>query len=203
MAAVTTEHQVANLALGIIGQRQLLDSLDEPSTEAQMAKAFFASTRDELLQRWGWRFATKRVALALSTETRDEWGYCYVVPADYLPEAPARLWCGVREPGQGQPIPFALESTAAGDGLLLCTDLADAQLIYVYRHATVALWPPLFVKAVAAQLAVYLAGALPVKPQLMPHFESRALLAFQAAAAASANAVVRDEPAESETISVR
>ncbi len=203
MPAVTSEHQVANLALGLCGQRQLLDSLNEDTTEAQMAKAYFASTRDELLQSFAWRFATKRAVLALSTATREGWLYCYVAPNDMLLEAPLRIWDGDREPGSGGRIPFTIELNDAGDGHLILTDEAEAELIYTRAVTTVALWPPLFVKAVAAQLAVYLASALPVKPELARGLQPSATLALQRAAAASANATQRDEAADSEFIRER
>ena len=203
MAAVTTEHQVANLALGLIGQRQILDSLNEESTEAQVAKLYFASTRNELLQSFAWRFATKRAVLALTTEEREGWTYCYAAPSDLLIEGAARIWDGDREPGAGGRIPFSIELNDADDGLLILTDQPEAELIYTREHRTVALWPPLFVKALAAQLAVYMAGALPVKPEMMPSLQRSATLALQVAAAASANAAQRDEAADSEFIRER
>ena len=134
MPAVTSEHQVANLALGLCGQRQLIDSLNEDTTEAQMAKAYFASTRDELLQSFAWRFATKRAVLALSTETREGWLYCYVAPNDMLLEAPLRIWDGDREPGSGGRIPFTIELNDAGDGHLILTDEAGRNSSHPRRH---------------------------------------------------------------------
>lgn len=201
MAAVTTEHQVANLALGIIGQRQLIDSLNEDSTEAQLSKAYFASTRNELLERWEWSFAKKRSVLALTTEERSGWGYCYVAPSDMM--TPRRIWDGDRQPGAGGRIPFALELNDAGTGLLICTDEVDAELVYTIEQSRVALWSAAFVRAVAAQLAVYLAGALPVKPELMPSLERSALLALQNAAALDAAKAQRDPEADSEFIRER
>lgn len=201
MPAVTTEHQVANLALGLIGQRQILDSLNEDSTEAQMAKLYFASTRNELLEAWHWRFATQRTALALTTETRSGWSYCYAAPAAML--VAQRIWNGTREPGAGEVIPFTRELNDAGDGMLILTDQADAELLFTRELTTVALWPSAFVRAVSAQLAVYLAGALPVKPELMPGLQRAATLALQAAAAKDANEAVRDAAADSEFIRER
>lgn len=207
MAAVTTEAQVANLALGLIGQRQLLDNLTGQSTEAQVAKNYFASTRNELLEAWHWRFATKRAVLALATDasgdavTRSGWGYCYVCPADML--TAQRIWNGDREPGAGERVPFTLESNDGGTGMLLLTDMVDAELFYTYENKTVALWPASFVRAMAAQLAVYFAGQLPVKPELMPTLQRAASFALQAAAARDANQAQKDPDADSEFIRER
>ncbi len=201
MPAVTTEAQVCNLALGLVGQRQFIDRLDEATTEADVCNRFYASTRDELLEVHHWRFATKRAVLALTTETRSGWGYCYAAPSDMLKAQ--RIWDGQREPGAGERIPFTLELNDAAGGHLILTDLENAELVYTVALETVALWRPLFVKAVAAQLAVYLAGALPVKPQLIPMLQQGARLALQQAQAADANEGQRDEAADSELIRER
>lgn len=201
MAAINQPHEVANLALGLIGQRQLLNSLEEDSTEAQMAKLYFAPTRDELLAAWDWRFARARAVLALTTEERTGWTYCYAAPTGML--AARRIWDGTREPGEGERIPFDKELNDAGDGHLIVTDQPDAELVYTRSLETVALWPQGFVKAVAAQMAVYLAGALPVKPGLARTLQPAATLALQQAAAQDAREAQRDPEAEAEAIRVR
>lgn len=206
MAAVTTEAEVCNLALGLVGQTQFIDRLDEPSNEAQICRRYFASTRNDLLEAWHWRFATKRVVLAIANDAagapqvRTGWRYCYRSPADLLKAQ--RIWSGDRTPG-GIHVPFTRELDDEGTGHLILTDWVDAQLIYTVELKTVALWPSAFVNALAAQLAVCLAGALPVKPQLMPMLERRAVLAFQRAAALDANEAEPDEAAEAEVIRER
>lgn len=201
MVAVTSEHQVANLALGIVGQRQFLDSLDEPTTEAQVAKTFFASTRNEVLAAYRWRFATKRAVLALTTEERSGWGYAYAAPANML--VAQYIWSGDRAPGAGDAVAFAKELNDAATGHLILTDMAEAELVYTMELKTVALWPPHFVKTLAAQLAVYLAGALPVKPELMAPLQRSAQMALQTAAAIDANEAQRDADADAESVRVR
>jgi hypothetical protein len=203
MAALTAEHQVANLALGMVGQRQLLNSLAENSTEAELARTYFASTRDEVLSAWEWRFARQTAVLALTTETKPGWEYAYAMPANCL--LPRRIWNGQRETlnGRGDPIPFTWELSAAGNGHLVLTDQPQAQLIYTVSLAAVALWPAHFVKAMAAQLAVYLAASLPIKPQVALALEQRAIQALRTAAAIDANAAQADEEADAEAVRVR
>ena len=200
MAAVTTEAQVCNIALGFVGQRQLIDRIDEATTEAQLCAAYFATVRNDLLEAWHWRFATKRAVLALTNESRLGWAFCYRSPADCLKAR--RIWDGDTQPGEKR-IPFTRELNDAGDGHLILTNHPEAELVYTVELKTVALWPTAFVNAVAAALAVALAPALAAKPQLIPTFERRALLAFQRAAAFDANETEPDEPAESEMISER
>lgn len=207
MPAVTTVTQVANLALGRIGQRDYLDGINEDSAEAIAVATFYASARNELLASYHWRFATKRVVLAIAADNngdpqvRTGWGFCYACPNDML--AAQRIWDGHREPGEGEKIPFSRELNDEGNGHLILTDRREAELIYTVELATVALWPPLFVKAVAAQLAVYLVGAIPSKSELMPVLQKEATLALQTAAARDFNEAQRDVPADSESIRVR
>ncbi|MFT3708038.1 MAG: hypothetical protein QM817_10315 [Archangium sp.] len=200
-SAVSTEGQVANLALGLVGQKQVIDNLNEKSVEARTAKQYFASTRNELLTSWDWRFCRKTKALALSSETRAGWAYAYVAPADML--KPRFIWSGDRNPGAGDKIPFDWELNDANTGHLILTDQSQAVLVYTVELATVALWPALFTKAVAAQLAVYFAPSIPVKPQLMPMLQQGAQLALRVAAAAEGNAATRDPEPDSESVRIR
>lgn len=207
MPAVTTEAGVCNLALGLVGQKQFIDRLDEDLTEAEVCEQFYASTRNELLEAWHWRFATKRAVLALAADSagdpleRTGWAYCYVAPADMLKAR--RIWDGDRASGAGSRIPFSKELNDDATGHLILTDQQDAELIYTVELRTVALWTPKFVVAVAKQLAVYLATALPVKPELARLLQPAATLALQQAAAADANEGEPDPEADSEWIRER
>lgn len=201
MPTVTTDAQLCNLALGLVGQRQFIDNLAEASTEAQCCAVYFGPTRDEVLAAYPWRWATKRSTLALTTEERTGWGFAYAAPADMV--AARYIWAGQRAPGSGKDIPFATELNDAGDGMLILCDIEDAELVYTRTAPSIGLWPPHFVKAVAHQLAVYLAGTLPVKPELMPRFQQAAYSALLTAAALDANAGKADQPADSEFIRVR
>lgn len=200
MAAVTTEAEVCNLALGLVGQRQTLDRLDEDTAEAMACATYFKTVRNDLLEAWPWRFASKRSVLALTTEERSGWAFCYQSPADLLKAR--RIWNGDTAPGAPR-IPFTRELNDAATGHLILTNQPEAELVYTVELRTVALWSTAFVQAVAAQLALCLAPALAAKPQLMPTFERRAVLAFQRAAALDANETEPDEQAESEMISER
>lgn len=198
MPAVTTPAQVCNLALGLVGQRQFIDSLTEESVEAQVCARYYATVRNALLAKRWWRFAKKRAVLALTTEEREGWGFCYTQPTDLL--VARYIWTGKRRPARGEGCPFEVELNDAATGHLVCTDMEDAELVYTVELATVALWRPLFVDAVAAELAVRLAGAIPVKPQLMPMLQQNAFQRLMEAAAADANEAADDEEPDSEFI---
>lgn len=196
-----SEAAVCNLALQRVGQRQLIDSLDEATTEAIACKTSFAIARDSVLESHWWRFATKRVALSLAPDTSDAWTYVYVRPSDCL--QPRRIWSGQRVDAEADEIPFALEASAIGDYLVICTDEADAQLIYTKTSTNTSLWSASFTEAVAWRLAVDLTLVLPVKPQFASIAESMAKLRLAEAKAKDASEAKTDPEPEAGHIRAR
>ena len=162
--AFLSEAQICNLALLRVGQRQLINSLGEASTEAQVCEAVYAHTRDVLLESAWWQFATRRAKLTLATEKRSGWAYVYHLPWDCV--SPRYLWPGARFPAKDGRIPFDVESSAALLSRVLCTDEADAELVYTASVITPALFSAKFQQALSWALAVELTLSLPVKPQL-------------------------------------
>lgn len=75
---------IVNDALVLVGADRII-SLDQDTKSARIFKEAFAKTRNALLEAHPWRFAVKRVALALSTETPAyEYSNYYVLPTDCL-----------------------------------------------------------------------------------------------------------------------
>lgn len=201
--ALTTEAQVCNLALGLVGQRQVITNLNEATEEAMSCATFYAVSRDECLAARWWRFATSREVLALSTEKRAGWALAYAAPSQMLPGGERYIYSGGRAPAAKDRIPFAVELNDAASGHLILTDKTEAELVFTRQFNTVALWPPLFTVAVAARLAVNLAFVLTVKPALGASIESKAQFALARAAAVDANAEQPDVEPESDSITVR
>ena len=203
MPATTVPHQVCNLALSYVGNGQAINSLEENTLEAKQSKIHYGPTRDELLEGFPWRFATRRAVLAPLAETRTGWEFVYALPADFL--APQYIWSGERRPRPEDEIPFQLEALGSGtnpSGLCLLTDQPEAELIYTAECPAVALWTPTFVQAVAWALAVKLALVVPVKPQLAALADGKALTALKKARAAQLNGQHVDrEPSSSITAS--
>lgn len=203
MPATTAPHQVCNLALSYVGNGQAINSLEENTLEAQQSKIHYGPTRDELLEGFPWRFATRRAVLAPLADTRTGWDFVYALPADFL--AAQRIWNGERRSRPDDEIPFQLEALGSGvnpSGHCLLTDQSAAELIYTSECPTVALWTPTFVQAVAWALAAKLALVVPVKPQLAAMVEQKAGLALRKARAAQLNGQHVDrEPQSSITAS--
>ena len=77
--------KIVNMALNKIGARRIM-TLDEDNEAARRANEIYEDTRDILLTKHPWNFATKRAALALvSGETPAyEFDNVFALPSDYL-----------------------------------------------------------------------------------------------------------------------
>lgn len=201
MATVTTPAQVCNLALLRVGQRQLIDSLDENSLQARTCKALYATARDSALEACWWPFATRRANLPLTNSTRSGWGYVYTAPADCLQ---ARyIYSGSRTPSAANRIAFSLELNDTGNGRIICTDQQAPELVYTAQLTTEALWPGLFVNAMAWRLAVELCLALPIKPQVALAMDRGLEKAMAAAIATAMREGQEDAEPDSEFVTIR
>ena len=200
MAAFTTPAQVCNVALLDVGQRQIIDDLEEGTPQAEACNALFGPLRNELLAKAAWKFALRRAVLVDSGETRDEWGMAYEWPSDCL--RPVRI-VNLNQQPSNDDIVFDVELNDTGNRRLILTDLTPATLIYVAEIRNVGLWDDLFCKAVAAELAVRLARALPVKPALGRDLAGDARNALLEALAYNDNVVVKPRRADAEWIADR
>lgn len=167
-----TAVQICNAALVNTGTSATINSFDERTSESRACKAIYELTRDGLLERFPWKFATKRQSLALNSGSwlqRTGWTYSYALPSDCI--IPRRIWAGVRTPNALDKIPFEVEASGPGTSttetsqLILLTDQAAAELIYTARNDNPALYSPLFIEALAWALAKKLCLVLPVKPE--------------------------------------
>ena len=201
-ASTTTALEVANLALLYVGNGQTINDFDEVTQEAKACKVYFVKARDALLESFPWKFATKRSVLAvlsspdaLTAYERSGWAYTYGLPADLI--TPRSLYSGTRTPAAGSRIPYDIE------GNLLLTDQDEAELLYTSQETNVGLWSPLFIEALAWQLAVKLCLILPVKPEWARNAKVEAELAFRKAGAAQSRGAQEDPIPPSEYTSAR
>ncbi len=186
MPTLSTPAQVCNLALAHVGQRLAINSLLEQSAEARVCAVHYPTARDACLEAHWWKFATRRAQLALlSGVTREGWEYVYAAPGDMVSIVGARyLETGGRPRRPDTDIPFAIELNDTGNAFVVLCDVKTPQLVYTRATDTPALWPAHFLDALAWALAVRLALALPVKPEVARALEPKAQLAMLAAIAA-------------------
>ena len=180
-----TDGQICSIALQRIGQRQVVDDLNENTSAARACKVYYAGAREALLASFPWPWATRRSVLAATAATAPTgWGYAYVMPADC---AVARyVYPGTRNPSPDQRVPFARElgDDALGNPTvrLLLTDLSPATLVYTALVTNSTLFPPLFADALAWRMASDLCLAIPVEPQVGLQMQAGYAQAMRAAA---------------------
>lgn len=171
----TTEVDICNLALGYLGDRGTVASINPPegSIQAGHCQRFYPLARDTLVQERNWSFATRRATPAGLEVNVGEWMYEYALPANTLDiiavipsesviDYSALLYQGAvlsEVVAKLQPQPYTQES--ADDGTpIIYTNQADATILYVIRVTDTNRFTPLFINALARLLASYLAGPI-------------------------------------------
>lgn len=157
---------VCNIALAEIRAESII-AIDEGSPEADACAQHYDDCFDTLIESHEWGFAKKRVQLALLvTNDRPEWLYAYAAPADvgvmgaviYPTQAPT--------PGLYYPWPYNYPRPPGYfvdfvyDGSTIYTNLENAWLDYSTNNAEEAVWPAMFRRALALELASRLAVTL-------------------------------------------
>lgn len=148
---------ICNLALARIGDEATVTSIDpaEGSSQAEHCARFYPIARDTLLELHDWRFATKRVLLALSSGSDlFEWGYAYTLPSNHI-----RILKVLPETASAQNDSEDFDQMVdADDVAVILTNCEEASLIYTTRVTDTTKFSPLFIDALGWLLASYLAG---------------------------------------------
>ena len=207
----SSEVEIVNMAASRIGITDLLPDegaeLATIATEtrkalAQQGALWYPKTRDEVLRRFRWPFATVRKALGLAVGvTRTDWEYVYALPASCLTVRAITVE-GTRDPRWDEVPPHKIEGRYTSGGqvvsrVLLC-DVEAAELVYTARVEDPTLFPPDFESALVERLAAELARALVKGAEGMNLAitcmkEAERLLWVAAAAAASEEQPVVDD----------
>jgi hypothetical protein len=143
--------EIVNQAFAALGEARIT-SLDDPGRNAGLAKSVYNTVRDMEISRYRWNFAKSRIMLpALAAPPVFGWKYQYQLPADNLRVLEAGPW--------PQPVmsDYIAGNTRAWsvEGQYLVSNLAPPlSLLYLRRIEDPAFYPPLFVEALAARLAV-------------------------------------------------
>ncbi len=164
---MASEVDICNLALGHLGDRATVASIDPPegSAQAEHCARFYPISRDTLLEMHAWNFATKRVVLPQLGSGWPEWDYAYAKPNDAI------VILAVTPPGVTDdysaigstmasaytPQPYSVEVDADGADVIY-SDTAEAVARYIARVTDTTRFSPLFVEALTWHLAAKLAG---------------------------------------------
>lgn len=157
---------VCNIALAEI-RAEAITAIDDGSPEADACAQHYDDCFDTLIESHEWGFAKKRVQLALITNDRStEWLYAYAAPSDigvmgavvYPFQAPlAGVYYAWPYNYPRPPVYFV---DFVYDGSTIYTNLEDAWLDYSTNDAEEAVWPAMFRRALALELASRLALTL-------------------------------------------
>jgi len=156
MASSKTE--ICNLALSHLGIGEDIANVDtEQSTEASTMRRFYDIAKDECFRDFNWPFATKFAALALVEEDpTEEWAFSYRYPSDCL--RLRRVLSGLRNDNRQSRVPYKIGQDE--QGLLIYTDMEDAEVEYTVISDDPSIYPVDFTMALSYKLAVYTAPRL-------------------------------------------
>ena len=154
----TSEAEICNLAIRHLGiNKEIADLTNDETETAQACRAFYDTTRDQVLRDFPWPFAKAYATLAGQVEEPNtDWGYSYRYPSDCLQAR--RILSGVRVETQEFKVTYQVGRD--DDGLLIFTDDAAPVLEYTVREEDPTRFPPDFVMALSLRLAHYIAPAL-------------------------------------------
>jgi len=138
--------QIVNLALTKLGQDRVVAITDDTEA-ARVMRSMWDMTLDTTLASFPWKFAIKRVELAALADAPlgTEWTLQYALPDECL-----------RLVQVGEDWAFyspTVQSFALEGGVILTNEAAPLFVRYVQRITNVGLWPPLFGRVMAMQLA--------------------------------------------------
>ncbi|MBV5325383.1 MAG: hypothetical protein J0626_09000 [Rhodospirillaceae bacterium] len=140
---------ICNRALDLLGADPIT-SLEDGSKAANLCQRNFEPSADSVLRLYPWNAALRRARLPALSET-PAWGYLYQYQ---LPQGPEPAFClRLLEIDNGSD--YRVEGRR-----ILADYAAPLDILYIGRVTDTATFDPLLAEAVAAKLAVHLAGNL-------------------------------------------
>jgi hypothetical protein len=141
-----SQTEIVNLALTRLGQDRVI-SINDDVEAARIMRSLWDFTRDTVLAGYPWKFAIKRTSLAaLADAPAYGWAHQLAVPEECM-----------RLVQVGDDYVFytgLLETFQLEGGMIMTDESAPLRLRYVQRISNVGLWPVLFGRVVAMQLAI-------------------------------------------------
>lgn len=153
---MASEKDICNLALQRIGQFAELTSLQDNTEYSELASTAYAFVRDALLERHAWNFATARTKLPELDIDTGGWRKAYALPFDCLRvlsvEYATEHSLGISD------AEWVIENY--DNSRVLFTNCENAVVKYIKRVVPTGYYSPMFVDALAWNLAYELAGPI-------------------------------------------
>lgn len=204
-----------NKALSRLGVTRRVGTIDEASTERRECSLWYEQTLDETLRAFAWPFATRDIALALSTETFIGYQYTYGYPADCVNILAVTDVGGLRAtldfllsyPERAPYYPFRypwkIVSSSDNASKLVATDLPQAYAIFTRRQTDTGSWTADFAAAFQWHLAHNIGPGLKADKKSIDRALSGYLGSVRTAGANALNERQADADPESSSIRVR
>ena len=154
---MASQIDIVNRGLSKIGDARIT-ALSDPTKAARLAASVYETVRDAEIAAYAWNFAKTRARLPADMDKPPfGWERQYCLPADCLRVLEAGPW------PQAVMSDFISDDTSAFtiEGRHILTNHGPAlNLIYLRRVADPGFYPPVFIEALAAKLAVEMAESL-------------------------------------------
>lgn len=160
-----SEVSICNDGLAHLGNTDFIESLNEDSETARLAKQFYTNLRDATLREWRWRFAKKVIALGkLDDVDPEEWDYAYRYPTDCV--FARYITTGVRGFASQHRPTWEIMLDPSEHGRLIVTDEDQAKLCFTARVTDPTAFDQNFVEALGWRIAWALSMPLTKEPKL-------------------------------------
>jgi len=147
---MATDTEICNLALGLLGERQI-SSLTEETKQARLCNRFFKHVFDQELRKHTWACVQKRATLARKTDQPlFQWTYAYELPTDFVRLTEFRNKNGY----------VTAQENFEREGDTILTHHETVNIIYVYRPTDASVLDPLAAQTLYYALAIAIAVPL-------------------------------------------
>ena len=181
---MTTDADIANMALSRLGTRATIAALNENSAEARAIVTWYATVRDSLMRARDWNFSRVTLALASSGTPPARWGRSYAYPSDCLRLLRLDLGTASWKAGEANGL-FEIGSDGAGR-FLWCNE-SPVWAVYSQRVGDPSRMDAEFVTAFAATLAAAVAYPLTQKGDVAARLQAQAREALAEAGVVDSN----------------
>jgi len=164
---MSTDIDICNLALSHIGDSAVVTSITgaDSSIQATQCARFYPIARDQVLERYAWRFSVKHAdLLAASVTLPDSWAYAYALPdncVSILNILHDTTPYGTQYPDVPvgpQRVPFSVDMDSTTQ-VLFCNQ-TPVTLQYCEKITDATKYPASVVTSISLLLATYLAGPM-------------------------------------------
>jgi hypothetical protein len=189
------------MALSHIGAKARVENFEtEISPEARELNRWYDFARQQSLEAYNWKFARKRLALALHEEDPPaQWVYRYQWPSDCI--AIRRIWNPVGEDAPA--VPYEVETSTEGTSLSILTNMEDAVAIYTWDQKTTSLFSLFFISVLSRLLASFISPSLTGNQKITQEQVNAYFSLIRSASSNDGNQQVEGEPRDASWIADR